>query len=107
MQSAAEQEYVEYVTARLPAFRRLAFLLCGSEHQADDLVQQMITNLYVRWSKVSKVDHLDPYVRSMLVRTFLDERRRAWYRVALFAAPPERQALDPPNVEDRHVLRSA
>jgi DNA-directed RNA polymerase specialized sigma24 family protein len=34
-----EQEYVEYVTARLPSLRRLGYLLCGDEHGADDLVQ--------------------------------------------------------------------
>jgi DNA-directed RNA polymerase specialized sigma24 family protein len=39
--SLSDGEYVEYVTARTPALRRLAYLLCGDEHRADDLVQQM------------------------------------------------------------------
>jgi DNA-directed RNA polymerase specialized sigma24 family protein len=45
MQAAIEQEYVEYVAARLAPLRRIAYLLCGDEHRADDLVQQTITTL--------------------------------------------------------------
>jgi RNA polymerase sigma-70 factor (sigma-E family) len=104
---AAEQEYVEYVTARLTSLRRIAYLLCGDEHRADDLVQQTITALYVRWPKVRAVDHLDRYVRAMLVHSFLDEKRSAWSRVRLFNVPPERAATDQVSVEDREVLRAA
>ncbi|GAA2622722.1 SigE family RNA polymerase sigma factor [Dactylosporangium fulvum] len=103
----AEQEYVEYVTARLPALRRLAYVLSGDSHRADDLVQQTITTLFVRWSKIRQADHLDRYVRSMLVNTFIDERRLAWAKVRLFAEPPQSVAPEPDSVEDRSVLRAA
>ena len=36
--TASDDDYTEYVTARLPALHRLAFLLCGDAHRADDLV---------------------------------------------------------------------
>src|SRR5690242_261182 len=49
--SAMEQEHVEYVTARMPALRRLAHALCGDRHRADDIVQQAITRLYAHWGK--------------------------------------------------------
>ncbi|WP_238008316.1 sigma factor [Dactylosporangium sp. AC04546] len=78
-------EYVEYVTARLPALRRLAYSLTGDSHRADDLVQQTITTLFVRWSRIRQAEHLDRYVRSMLVNAFVDERRLGWARVRLFA----------------------
>ena len=106
---ADDSEYVEYVTARLPALRRLAYLLCGDEHRADDLVQQTITNLYVHWQRARNVEHLDAYVRTMLVRTFIDEKRLAWARVRLFGSAPERDRPLPtgPSVEDRQVLRAA
>jgi RNA polymerase sigma-70 factor (sigma-E family) len=104
---AWEEEYVEYVTARLPALRRLGYLLCGTEDGADDLVQQTITSLYVHWTRASAATHLDAYVRRMLVRVFLDERRRPWSRVRLVDAPPESAAPEGPSVEDRMVLRAA
>ncbi|HZN20866.1 MAG TPA: SigE family RNA polymerase sigma factor [Micromonosporaceae bacterium] len=105
--SPAEEEYVEYVTARIPALRRLAYLLSGDEHRADDLVQQTITTLYVRWQRARDATHLDGYVRTMLVRTFLDERRLAWSRVRLFGALPEPPPVEDAGVEDRTVLRAA
>lgn len=107
MSEQADQEYVEYVTARLPALRRLAYVLSGDSHRADDLVQQTITSLYVRWSKIRQVSYLDRYVRSMLVNTYIDERRLAWAKVRLFGEPPERAAPDDGSVEDRSVLRAA
>ena len=85
MKASAQQEYVDYVTGRLPTLRRLAYLLCGDEHRADDLVQQTITKLYLRWQRISGVEHLDQYVRTMLVHAFVDERRRPWARVGLVA----------------------
>lgn len=47
-------ECADYVSARLPSFRRLAFVLCHDWHRADDLVQSAITRLYVNW-QVSSV----------------------------------------------------
>ncbi|GAA2329266.1 SigE family RNA polymerase sigma factor [Dactylosporangium salmoneum] len=108
MGDTADSEYVEYVTARLPALHRLAFVLSGDSHRADDIVQQTITNLYVKWSRVRTVDHLDRYVRSMLVNAFLDEKRLAWARVRLFAEPPDAVAPDGGDeAEDRTLLRTA
>ncbi|WP_433081381.1 SigE family RNA polymerase sigma factor [Dactylosporangium sp. CA-052675] len=99
-------DYIEYVTARLPALHRLAYVLSGDAHRADDLVQQTITTLYVKWAKVRRAEYLDRYVRSMLVNTFIDERRLAWARVRLFAEPPERIAPDS-DQDERTAVRHA
>jgi len=108
--TASDEDYTEYVTARLPALHRLAFLLCGDAHRADDLVQQTITNLYVHWARASAAHHLDGYVRTMLIRAFIDEKRLGWARVRLFAETPQRPAdtaRPGPDVEDRQLLRDA
>ncbi|MFG2038060.1 SigE family RNA polymerase sigma factor [Dactylosporangium sp. NPDC048998] len=112
MRAEAQEEYVEYVTGRLAPLRQLAFLLCGDEHRADDVVQQTIEKLYLRWPRVSAVEHLDRYVRQMLVRTFIDERRRPWARVGLTGRAPEPPPPPAPTgphdaVEDTLVLRAA
>jgi DNA-directed RNA polymerase specialized sigma24 family protein len=44
-----EDDYREYVTARLPALRRTAYLLCHDWHLADDLVSVTIGKLYRHW----------------------------------------------------------
>ena len=107
MRDGSEAEYVDYVTARIPALRRLAYLLAGDEHRADDLVQQTITTLFVKWPRAKNADHLDAYVRTMLVRTYVDERRLAWARVRLFRDTPEPPPLADGGVEDRQVVRAA
>jgi RNA polymerase sigma-70 factor (sigma-E family) len=108
MQAALEQEYVEFVTARIPALRRLAFSLCGDAHRGDDLVQQTITRLYLSWRRARAATSLDGYARTTLVRTYLDERRLAWARrVTLAPVVPDQAAPDGADLDDRVLLRAA
>src|SRR5439155_10900302 len=81
MRSELEQEYVDYVSARLGRLHRAAFLLCGDADRADDVVQATLTSLYMRWSRARGADDLDAYTHKILIRRFLDERRRPWARV--------------------------
>jgi RNA polymerase sigma-70 factor (sigma-E family) len=86
-----DDEFSQYVAARLGQFRRLAFLLCQDWHRADDLVQATITRLYVHWARASALDHTDAYARTILVREFVGEQRSGWARrVRLHAVTPDR-----------------
>lgn len=107
MPDGSDAEYLAYVRGRTPALRRVAYLLCGDTHQADDLVQETITKLYARWPRISRVDNLDGYVHTMLVRAFLDDRRRGWWKVRLSAVSPDPAGPDRPSPEDRTMLRAA
>jgi hypothetical protein len=89
MADRSDGDYLAYVDGRATALRRIAFLLSGDEHQADDLVQETLTKLYTRWPRMAGVDNLDAYVHTMLVRAFLDDRRRGWWKVRLLSAAPE------------------
>jgi DNA-directed RNA polymerase specialized sigma24 family protein len=108
MANGSDAEYLAYVHGRTTNLRRTAYLLCGDEHQADDLVQETITKLYVRWSRISAMENIDAYVHTMLVRLFLDEKRRGWWKVRL-GIPPDRPAPASAGhgVEERAVLRAA
>ncbi|MFC5003999.1 SigE family RNA polymerase sigma factor [Dactylosporangium cerinum] len=84
MRSDSEADYTTYVSARLTALHRAAYLLCGGDQdRADDVVQVTITKLYRSWGRASRADNVDAYVHRMLVRTFIDEKRRFWSRVLL------------------------
>jgi RNA polymerase sigma-70 factor (sigma-E family) len=85
----SEAEYLEYVAAKSPWLRRVAFLLCQDWHRADDLVQTAITKLYVNWSKAAKVEHLDAYARMTLVNSYLAEQRTTWWRRVLPRGDPD------------------
>ena len=107
MDDDTDAAYLAYVYGRLKALRRVAWLLSGDEHQADDLVQETITKLYARWPRISAVENIDAYVHTMMVRAFLDEKRRGWWKVRLFGAPPERPATVAGQAEDRTLVRAA
>lgn len=81
--------YREYVAARLEPLRRTAYLLCGDWHTADDLVSTALVRLLRHWRRVSAMDSPDAYVRRMLLRVWLDERRRPWRREAAWAEVPD------------------
>jgi RNA polymerase sigma-70 factor (sigma-E family) len=88
-----DSEFTEYVQARLPWLRRVAYLLCQDWQSADDLVQTAITRLYTNWGKARDAASIDAYARTVLVRVFIAERRSAWSRrVSLFAARPDEPA---------------
>ena len=81
--SGPQVDYAEYAEGRLAWLRRLAYLLCQDWHEADDLVQATLTRLYTYWPRVARMDNIDAYVRTILVRTFLGERRSPWFRRVL------------------------
>ncbi len=103
----ADTEYTEYVTAALPWLRRTAYLLCGDVHSADDVVQVAITRLYTNWRRARAADNIDAYVRAILVRAFLNERRRPWRRERPFDRVDALRAVVNPDVETREEVRGA
>lgn len=93
MPALGDDGYTEYVSARLPSLRRLALLLCHDWQRADDLVQAAITRLYLRWPRAVCAQNLDGYVRTIVFREFLHERRSGWARrVSLAGELPEAPA---------------
>ncbi|WP_144118467.1 SigE family RNA polymerase sigma factor [Catellatospora sichuanensis] len=107
MNGEQEREYVAYVTARLPALRRIAAQLAGDPHRGDDLVQQAITRLFVKWRQASQARNLDAYLHTILVRTFLDDRRLAWSRVSLAPEAGTERAATGADVDTRLDLQVA
>ncbi len=65
-----------YVTAQGQALLRLAFVLTGDTHRAEDLTQGVLTDVYVRWARVSAARHPHAYVRKMMINAHLDWHRR-------------------------------
>lgn len=103
MTQSRDAEFADFVATREASLRRLAVLLCQDWHRADDLVQAAITKLYVHWPKAMAADSTDAYVRAIVVREFLDERRSGWVRrVTLTSRLPDSPAAgaDPEAVLD-------
>ncbi|MGX6600996.1 SigE family RNA polymerase sigma factor [Micromonosporaceae bacterium Da 78-11] len=107
MPSGSDSEYLAYVHGRFIGLRRTAYLPSGDVHEADDIVQETFTKLYARWRRIADVDNLDAYVHTMLVRVFLDDRRRGWWKVSLPGRLPEPAPSVTGPPEDPPVLRAA
>ncbi|MFC6017525.1 SigE family RNA polymerase sigma factor [Plantactinospora solaniradicis] len=107
MTAEEDQDYVEYVSASLDRLRRTAFLLCGDAHRADDIVQSALVSVYLRWSKIRRVENLDGYVHRVLVRRYIDESRRSWARVLLAWRIPELAAKPTASTEDAAAVQAA
>lgn len=105
-----DQEFTDYVAARLGSLRRLAYLLCQDASRVDDLVQTVITRLYVHWGRASVVDNIDAYTRTILVRVYLRDRQSGWAtRVSLNGELPEPAgvAADPDGAMDMRAALAA
>lgn len=59
--------------AARPLFRT-AWLLCGDWHRAEDLVQETFARMYRHWGRRA-IDEPSAYAHTVLVRTFLSQRR--------------------------------
>ncbi|WP_405430072.1 SigE family RNA polymerase sigma factor [Micromonospora sp. NBC_00617] len=105
--SDRDKAFAEYFAARSGAMRGTAYLLCGDWHRAEDLVQTAFVKLYLVWHRVARHEVLDNYVRQILVRTFLDERRRGWWRRERVGGDNAEHPAPPNAPENRLVLLRA
>jgi RNA polymerase sigma-70 factor (sigma-E family) len=71
-----DAEFTAYAQSAVSRLRDTAYLMCRDWHLADDLTQVALIKLSLAWSRVSKVEDVDAYARKVLLRSFLDHRRR-------------------------------
>jgi RNA polymerase sigma-70 factor (sigma-E family) len=90
-------EFDEFVTQHGPELLRLAYLVCGSREQSEDLVQNALLKAYRRWDMVCAADRPVAYVRTILVREHLSWRRRLTNH-EVPAPIPDRVAVEPPDL---------
>ncbi len=88
--------------------RGAAYLMCGDWHRAEDVVQTAFVKLYLAWHRVNAEGALDQYVRQIITRSLVDEKRRPWRRERAMPSHdlPDVAGNDPP-AEDRMVLVQA
>jgi RNA polymerase sigma-70 factor (sigma-E family) len=69
-------EFREFASARAGQLFRIAYLVCGDWHEAQDLVQTTLAKLFVAWHRVQRTQSPDAYARRVLMNAYLSERRR-------------------------------
>ncbi len=92
--SAMEDEFREFVTARSAALLRTAYLLAGDWATAEDLLQTALTKTYLAWKRLGQIEAIEPYARRVLVNTATSWWRRRWHGERPTEFLPERAAPD-------------
>lgn len=73
-----ESDFDDYVAARWLGLVRSAYLMGCREHDAEDLVQAVLTDLYRHRRRLATVSNPDAYVYRSLLNAFRRSRRRRW-----------------------------
>jgi RNA polymerase sigma-70 factor (sigma-E family) len=97
-----DMTFDEFVDSRLPALLRYAVMLTGEPHTAQDLVQDTMIKVQLKWRKVIASTSPERYVRRMLTNAYIDLHRGSWLRRVVLRADP----VEPPAVND-HADASA
>lgn len=104
-----KQTLAELSRDRLASLKRQAFLLCGNDGQAEDLVQDALVRAFARPLRAPRPGAAEAYVRVIMVHLFIDgaRRRTRWNRAVPLLKDTE-VACDPADqVLTRDVLLTA
>jgi RNA polymerase sigma-70 factor (sigma-E family) len=100
MDQLAEREFREYVALRQGALYRVAYLLTGHHHDAEDLLQIALTKLALHWPRVSRSGSPDGYIRKILYHEHISVwRGRRNRREQATGMLPKMAAVDDPAGE--------
>lgn len=104
--SGEPEGFRAFVESRSPALLRSGWLLTGDWASAEDLVQTALAAAWPRWGDVRLAP--EPYVRKIMVNTFLRWRQRKWNGEIATGKLPDRAYGDVfAQVDSRATLTAA
>ncbi|WP_250038403.1 SigE family RNA polymerase sigma factor [Paractinoplanes maris] len=108
MRDRDDEEVTAFVRARYGSLLRTAYLLCGDQGKAEDLVQTTLAKTVVAWPRLQRSGGIEHYVRRVLFNTFVSSRRRrSWWEQPLGRLVEGRTRDEYVTVEQRDWLRRA
>ncbi|HEX5598135.1 MAG TPA: SigE family RNA polymerase sigma factor [Micromonosporaceae bacterium] len=84
-----EESFQAYVSGRIAALSRVAYLLTGDRHSAEDLVQLTLIKVARHWERLIAHGGPDAYVRRTMYTQHVSMWRRRRRDVELHARPPD------------------
>jgi RNA polymerase sigma-70 factor (sigma-E family) len=100
--------FEQFVAARGQRLLRVAWLLTGDAHLAEDLLQTVLARVWPKWQRLAD-ESPEAYVRKALVHTYASWWRRRWRGEVPHAELPDRAAPSDPfaDVDLEQTLASA
>ncbi|UIJ34936.1 SigE family RNA polymerase sigma factor [Allobranchiibius sp. GilTou73] len=107
MNTADTEEFEQFVRVSSPGLLRTAWLLCGDPHRAEEMVQESLERVYLRWGRVRRGGQPLAYTRRVLINVNTDRWRRTHEEVLTYDGwVAESAAVDDSAVGDRdQVIR--
>jgi RNA polymerase sigma-70 factor (sigma-E family) len=105
-----EDSFREFVAVRLKRLSRVAFLLTGDHHAAEDLLQVALIRLAAKWSQLRRDGNPDAYLRKILHHEHISIWRRSRHLrdEKTFAEVPDQPLADgAEDVVRRMMVRQA
>ena len=91
--SMSPDDFDRFVTANASGLVRVAYLMVGDLHEAEDLVQETLFKIASKWPRVSQMQNPVAYTRRVLVNMALHgSPKRSRNRAELNANPPAETA---------------
>ncbi|RHW27138.1 SigE family RNA polymerase sigma factor [Nocardioides immobilis] len=97
-----EEAFRQWAGERQLGLLRTALLLTGDHHRAEDLVQEALTKVALRWRRLA-AGNPDGYARQILVRDNISAWRKT-RREVVVADPTDIRGPDPTAGVDRRIL---
>jgi len=73
----SESSFEELVAPHIDRLYRLGYRFSGTQHDAEDLVQELLVKLYPRGKELANIEKLGPWLSRSLYHLFIDQTRRA------------------------------
>lgn len=95
-----DEDFAAYAQARYPSLLRAAALILGRERgHAEDLVQEALSRVCLRW-RSGGIDNPDAFVRKTMVNLAISRARRESLRRAFLRSQPTPEAQVGPGIDD-------
>lgn len=102
-------DFDAFVSAESRSLLRLAWVITGGDwHRAQDLVQETLARMWLRWDRVAAVERPADYARRSLINANVSAARRRGFRLVSLSRGlhdfPHHEAQGERDVDDRVAL---
>ena len=100
-------DFTTFASVTGPRLRRFGVLLCGDRAQAEDLTQEALARVYVRWARL-RHDNPEAYARRTMINLQTSWWRSPWSARRAASVPDVASAVDAyASLDDREQVLAA